>query len=78
MVEETGKTFSVDLPGLDEEVKREIENRVLEFEEKYEDLVFQCKDAMVPRIKNIDYLIAIVINAILVVYLVVVLMGGGG
>ncbi len=75
---EVKEELSVDLPGLDEDLKREIEERIKEFEEKYEELVFKCVDAMVPRIKNRDYMIAIGINAILVIYMIAVLMSGGG
>ncbi len=66
----------VDLPGIDEELRQEIESRIEEYEEKYENLVFQSRDAVVPRVRSIDYLIAGFINILLIIYFVVAILGG--
>jgi|Deesub1362A_J573_1020465.scaffolds.fasta_scaffold00908_10 hypothetical protein len=67
----------VDIPGIDKDLKQEIEARIAEYEEKYEPLVFKNTDAVVPRVRTVDYLIAAVINAILVIYFVIAILGGG-
>jgi hypothetical protein len=59
------------LSGLDEELSGAIEERVSEFELKHESQVLQDGSGWVPRIREIDYVIAISINVALTIWLII-------
>jgi hypothetical protein len=60
--------------GLDEELALAIEERVSEFELKHESSVLQDGPGWVPRIRKIDYAIAIVINTAITLWLIITLI----
>jgi hypothetical protein len=62
------------LTGLDEELARAIEERVSEFERKHEASVLRNGPGWVPRIRKIDYAIAIFINAAITLWLIIALI----
>lgn len=66
----------VDLPGADARLSAEIGQRIDEFERDHEADVLRDGPGWVPRIRRVDYVIAIGINALIVIWLVVVLTGG--
>jgi hypothetical protein len=66
----------VDLPGLDEDLRRDVEERIEEFERDHERDVLQDGAGWVPRVTGRDYAIAVAINAVVVAWLVAVLVRG--
>lgn len=64
------------LPGLDAELRRDLEQRLHEFEAEHQQEVMRGGPGWVPRIRRVDYAIAIAINAVIVLWLVIVLLGG--
>lgn len=67
MVENNTK-MPVCLPGLNETLLAEVEERVSEFEREHEQDVIHGGPGYVDRIRSIDYIIVIAINAILGIY----------
>lgn len=70
------RQLRVDLPGVDAQLTEEIERRIDEFEREHEPAVLRDGPGWVPRIRRTDYLIAIAVNAVIVIWLIVVLVGG--
>lgn len=70
-------TRRVTLPGLDEELRADIEARIAEFEAEHQSDVIAGGPGWVPRLKASDYLWAVVVNVAIIVWLVVALVGGG-
>ncbi|HVM19436.1 MAG TPA: hypothetical protein VM307_05715 [Egibacteraceae bacterium] len=68
---------SVALPGIPDDLARDIDHRIREFEERHEAAVLADGPGWVPRIRGIDYAAAIAVNVVIVVWLVVALTGGG-
>jgi len=66
----------VALPGLTDEVRAEIEERITEFEEQHEADVLRGGPGWVPRVLGRDYAVAVAVNALFVIWLVVALAGG--
>jgi len=66
----------IDLPGMDEELRRDVELRVEEFEKEYTPRLLKEGKGWVPKIRLRDYIIAIVINALVVIWLIIALVGG--
>lgn len=60
--------MSLYMPGLDEKLLAEVEERVSEFERDHEQDVIHGGKGYVDRIKAKDYVIAVVINGILGIY----------
>lgn len=56
------------MPGLDEKLLAQVEERVAEFERDHEQDVVRGGNGYVDRIHEKDYLIAIAINAVLGIY----------
>lgn len=71
---DTGR--SVDLPGVDAELAADIERRIAEFEALHAADVLRNGPGWVPRIRRSDYAIAIAVNAVIAVWLLIVLIGG--
>ena len=63
----------VQIPGLDDELALAIEERVSEFEQKHEPDLLQYGPGWVPRIRKIDYVIAIGINTAITLCLIIAL-----
>ena len=63
----------VRIPGLDDKLALAIEERVSEFEQKHEPDLLQYGPGWVPRIRKIDYVIGISINAAIILWLVIAL-----
>lgn len=66
----------LDLPGLDDNLRLDLDERIREFEDLHSHDVMRGGEGWVPRIRRIDYLVAIAVNAIIVLWLVIVLVGG--
>lgn len=66
----------VDLPGLDEDLRREVEERIEEFERDHEGDVLADGPGWVPRVTGRDYVIALAVNAVVVAWLVAALTRG--
>lgn len=71
------KKIPVDLPGLTEELRREIEERISEFENIHESDVVKGGSGWVPRVKARDYIIALVINIIIIIYWILATVTSG-
>jgi hypothetical protein len=65
---ENNAKMALYMPGLDEKLLAEVEERVSEFERDHEQDVIRGGKGYVDRIKVKDYTIALVINGILGVY----------
>jgi hypothetical protein len=65
---ENNVSLPVYMPGLDEKLLAEVEERVSEFERDHEQDVIHGRNGYVDRIQTKDYVIAIVINAVLGIY----------
>ena len=63
------KQMEIDLPGLSEDMRSQIEARVKEFEEKHEPDIVKNGPGWIPRITKNDYFIAITINLIIIIWL---------
>jgi hypothetical protein len=66
----------LDLPGLDEDLRRELDERINEFEHLHGHDVAHGGAGWVPRIRSVDYMIAGAVNLLIIVWLVLALMGG--
>jgi hypothetical protein len=64
----------IDLPGLDDEMRTLISERVVEFEANHEDDLKRDGPGWVPRIGSIDYIIAGAISLILTIWLIAALV----
>jgi hypothetical protein len=67
---------AISLPGVDEELAAEIEERVAEFDRDHQWDVARGGPGWVPRVRPVDYGVAIAVNAVIVIWLVLVLMVG--
>lgn len=65
----------INLSGLSEELAQDVEERILEFEKKHEASLLNGGAGWVLKIRGIDYSIAIAVNAVIVLWLVVVFLG---
>lgn len=61
----------VDLPGLDEKLRQDIEERIEEFERKHLADVLNGGDGWVPRVRTIDYIISVGINLVPIIWLII-------
>jgi hypothetical protein len=66
----------LDMPGLDETLRRDLDERITEFEALHQADVMRGGEGWVPRVRRADYIIAIAVNALIVLWLVVVIAGG--
>jgi len=71
-----GPAKELGLPGLDEDLRRELDVRIADFEALHQQDVLAGGPGWVPRIRRMDYILAIAVNAVIVLWLVIVLMGG--
>jgi hypothetical protein len=65
--------MKIDLPGIDNKMREQITQRVEEFELKHEPNIVNDGDGWIPRVKNIDYIIAITLNIFIVLWLIIAL-----
>lgn len=63
----------IELPGLEEGLRKEIEARVDEFEREHLDSAMAGGDGYVAKIKMRDYAIAITLNVIVIIWLIIAL-----
>ncbi len=61
----------IDIKGLTPEMKAELESRILEFEKDYEPATSKGGGGYVPKIQKRDYLIAGIVNGIIVIYFII-------
>lgn len=71
-----GAAEQPNLPGLDDALRRDLDERLREFEAEHQQDVMRGGPGWVPRIRSVDYAIAIAVNAAIIVWLVIVLLGG--
>lgn len=64
------------LPGISPEWRRDLDERLVEFETLHQYDVVHGGPGWVPRIRRVDYTIAIVVNAVIALWMVLVLVGG--
>lgn len=64
----------VDVSGLTPEMKEELEERIVEFEQEHEATARVGDEGYVPKIRKGDFLFAGVINIIIVVYMIVAVL----
>lgn len=62
------------ISGLSKEFTKDLEERVSEFEREHENDLSHGGSGWVPRIRGIDYLIAICLNAIITIWLIIILI----
>ncbi|HWP93397.1 MAG TPA: hypothetical protein VNN20_14480 [Thermodesulfobacteriota bacterium] len=62
---------NVNLPGLGEELRNSVEERVSEFEHEHEPDLLRGSSGWVPHIRKLDYAIAILINAVIALWLII-------
>jgi hypothetical protein len=67
----------VDLPGMDDQLRSDITDRIRAFEEEHQASVMADGPGWVPRVRGADYLVAGLVNAVIVVWLLIALLGGG-
>jgi hypothetical protein len=67
---------SLDMPGLDEALRRDLDDRINEFEARHQQDVVRGGAGWVSRIRPADYAVAIAVNAAIVIWLAIVLLGG--
>jgi hypothetical protein len=70
------QTTSVRLPGVTDELARDIAQRIEEFERDHQDDVLRDGPGWVPRIRRVDYVIAFAVNAVILVWLILALGTG--
>lgn len=71
------RSSRVSLPGLDEDLRADIETRIAEFEAEHQASVIAGGPGWVPRLRRSDYIAAVAVNLLIIVWLVVALVGGG-
>ncbi len=57
-------------------LQEELERRIADFEKNFEAQVFNRTDAMIPRIKAIDYIVVAITGIVLTIYLFLALALG--
>ena len=62
---------NINLPGLGEELRNSVEERVSEFEHEHEPGLLKSSSGWVPHIRKLDYAIAILINAVIALWLII-------
>ena len=62
---------NINLPGLGEELRNSVEERVSEFEHEHEPGLLKGSSGCVPHIRKLDYAIAILINAVIALWLII-------
>lgn len=62
---------TVNVPALTPELKRNVEERIREFERDHDDEVVRGGPGWVSRISPADYVVAVIVNVILLVWMVV-------
>lgn len=65
----------VNLPGIPADLARDIDARIREFEREHQASVLADGPGWVPRIRGSDYALAVAVNALIIVWLVVALVG---
>lgn len=64
------------LQGLTPEWRRDLDQRLVDFETHHQYDVVHGGRGWVPRVKRVDYTIAIAVNVVIVLWLILVLVGG--
>ncbi|GAB1475288.1 hypothetical protein MASR2M70_01200 [Bacillota bacterium] len=64
----------INVRGLTPEMKKELEERVLEFEKDFEPYTSQKGEGYVPIIKKSDFMIAGIVNGIIFIYYVIAVL----
>ena len=62
---------NINLPGLGDELRNSVEERVSEFEREHEPDLLKGSSGWVPNIRKVDYAIAILINAVIAFWLII-------
>lgn len=62
------RKLEVDVPGISPEMKEQLEDLITEFEENHLDDVLNGGAGFVPRLRKIDIVIAVTINALIAIY----------
>lgn len=65
----------VKLRGIPQDLRDDIEDRVIEFEREHQAEVLTGGAGWVPRVRALDYGIAVAVNVLIVIWLVVALAG---
>ncbi|MFA9431388.1 hypothetical protein [Egicoccus sp. AB-alg2] len=65
----------VNLPGIAEDLRQDIEERVAQFELQHQADVLRDGPGWVPRIRGIDYAIAFGVNLLFVLWLIIAFTG---
>jgi hypothetical protein len=64
------------MSSLPADLREELERRIAEFEKNFEAHVFNRTDAMIPRIKTIDYIVVAITGIVLTIYLLLAIVLG--
>jgi hypothetical protein len=64
------------MSSLPADLREELERRIAEFEKNFEAQVFNRTDAMIPRIKTIDYIVVAITGIVLTIYLLLAIVLG--
>jgi hypothetical protein len=58
------------------DIERELERRIVEFEENHQADVLRGGPGWVPRIRGRDYLLGVAVNLLITIWLIIALTGG--
>ncbi len=64
----------IDIGGLSPDMRKELEERVLDFEKNYEPSASTGGPGYVPKIRKGDFIFAATVNAIIVVYFIIAVL----
>jgi hypothetical protein len=64
------------LPGISPEWRRDLDQRIVEFGTRHQDDVVHGGRGWVPRVRHADYMIAVAANVVIVIWMILVLVGG--
>lgn len=64
------RKLEVDVPGLSSEMSNQLEELITEFEENHMDDVLKGGNGFVPRLRKLDIVIGVTVNAIILIYYV--------
>jgi len=64
----------IDVKGISPEMKQELENRIIEFENVYEKFTSRGGEGYVPKIQKKDYIFAGIANGIILLYYIVAVL----
>ncbi len=70
----SAKQLPIDIKGLTPEMQQKLEQRICDFEKEHESEVSQGGAGYIPKITKKDYILAVLVNGIILIYYIVAVL----